>query len=266
MKMKKSVKIFCIMALFMLCIGMGSVRAQAADVTLKDGKWTKGVLKEEKTEQYYKIRIKKAGYIMIACIRDSEDGLPKFYLCNGKKKPLTSQPVDSVDDITYFAVKKGTYYIKVSDKASEYDKEDNELGGEENYKIGYKFTAMKDSKKPVSMKKAQLLKKNKQVSGLVFLEKKPKDIYYKLTLTKKTVVKFKYDIMSTDSMICLRIADKKGNWLNFDSKRKVIKTKKKSAWWDGKGSDYIILPKGTYYFTIWTISDESGYYKLSVNW
>lgn len=263
-KCEKYLKLFCMMALAMLCIVMGSAKTQAADVTLKNGKWAKGVFRAQSQETYYKINIKKTGYIKIDYVREDKSGFADFEFCNAKKaviKETLTAPV-------YFAVKKGIYYVRIAGIADmeEYDWEDTE-NIVENYSIRYTFTAMKNKKNPTNIKKAPLLKKNKQVSGLVFSGKKAKNIIYKLTLTKETKVKFKYEVMSSDVVgLWLRIADQKGNWLCFNSKGKIFKNDDRVEWWEGKGSDFVILPKGTFYFVIQVFPGDSGYYKLKLNW
>lgn len=258
-KCEKYLKLFCMMALAMLCIVMGSVKTQAADVKLKNGKWAKGVFKAQSQETYYKINIKKTGYIKIDYERESKSKFADFEFCNAKKAAIGETLVAPA----YFAVKKGIYYVRI---AEEYDRIDIE-NSVENYSIRYTFTAMKNKKNPTSMKKAPLLKKNKQVSGLVFTGKKIKNIIYKLTLTKETKIKFKYEVMSSDVVgLWLRIADQKGNWLCVNSKGKVFKDDDRVVWWEGKGSDFVILPKGTFYFVIQGLPDDTGYYKLKLNW
>lgn len=162
--------------------------------------------------------------------------------------------------------------MQINDIADIHDLEEydwvNEEGILENFKIRYTLTAMQSKKNPTNAKKAPLLKKNKEISGLIFREKKAKNIVYKLKLAEKTKVKFKYEIMSSDGLVglWLRIADRKRKFMNFDSKGNVKKDKDSVVWWQDKGNDFVILPKGTYYFVIQTSSGRSGYYKLKLSW
>ena len=128
---------------------------------------------------------------------------------------------------------------------------------------------MKEGVKPTKpakgLKKASTLKKNKQVSGLVFFTKDDCRVYYKVKLSKKTKVKFNYEVMSSDRIgLWLRIADSKGNFLGFNEKGKV--DKEEITAWTNKGSDSVSLNKGTYYFVIQTASEDhgTGYYKLKL--
>ena len=74
--------------------------------------------------------------------------------------------------------------MQINDIADIHDLEEydwvNEEGILENFKIRYTLTAMQSKKNPTNAKKAPLLKKNKEISGLIFREKKAKNIVYKL--------------------------------------------------------------------------------------
>ena len=263
--MKKNIKVLVVIAATVLLSVIGCEKAQAADMTLKNGKWINGTLTKDVTANYYKVSVKKTGYLKIEYVRDSEDAFAGFSVCNGKKKKIWDNKLSMEDDnkaTAYFPVKKGTYYICIKDSASSWEDGEDDVVYDENvmehFKIKYTFTAMKEGKKINKLKDAPLLKKKKQVSGLIFPSKKSRDMCYKYTVSAKTKVKFSYEVFG----LWLRIADSKGKYLSFDSKGRIEKRGDSVVWWEGKGSDYVVLPKGTYYFVIqqW----DTGYYKLKV--
>lgn len=274
--MKKGKQIFTLLTMIIMFTLFVGMNVFAADKTLKAGKWTKGTLTTQETAQYYKINVKKTGYIKIEYARDNKDASTLIYICDSKKKTI-SKAYNFENKLTsYVAVKKGTYYVYINDSAynddeeDEYDWEDDEPGENitEGYKIKYTFTSMKEAKttKPgKGLNKAPLLKKNKTVSGLIFQGKGDRRVYYKLVVPKKSKVKFNYEVMGVNGTgPVLRIADKKGKFLAFDDNGKVIKDKDLIIWWQNKGSDYVVLDKGTYYFTIQASKEDTGYYKLTL--
>lgn len=262
--MKKYVAAFAVAAAAFLLSAAGRIDAQAANKTLKNGKWENGTFTERETTNYYKISVKKTGYLKIDYSRENEDAFATFSVCNGKKKKIW-QPGVILDHTAteYFPVKKGTYYIRIKDFSSWEIDEDNEASYNakpvERYKVKYKFTAMKEGGKVKKLQDAPLLKKRKQVSGLIFPDKKSHDMCYRYDVSKKTKVKFSYEVFG----LWLRIADSKGKFLNVDAKGRIKKGGDSVTWWEGKGSDSVTLPKGTYYFVIQKV--DTGYYKLKLN-
>lgn len=275
--MRKKIRVLCMVAFAMLFVVLGSVQTQAADVTLKNGKWAKGTFKGDKrTEKYYKIKVNKTGYIRID-YQKAGSAEEELTICNAKKKKLGEIALFSEvgkNCEAYYALKKGTYYLHLSGFAISWDEEDEEDYDDDydettvkpvNYKIKYTFTAMKDKKLPTSQKKAETLKSGKEVSGLL-LGKKNKNIFYKITVSKKTKVKLNYELMVSGEYFFMFIRDQKLNALYVDSKGNVKKKKDSFSWWEGKGSETLILPKGTYYFTIQPDEKDGGYYKLKLTY
>lgn len=262
--MKKYIAAFAVAAAAFLLSAAGRIDAWAANKTLEKGKWENGTFTERETENYYKISVKKTGYLKIEYSRENEDAIATFSVCNGKKKKIWQPKVTFDHAVTvYFPVKKGTYYICIKDSSSWELDEDNEdsynVKPVERYKVKYKFTAMKEGGKVKKLQDAPLLTKGKQVSGLIFPDKKSHDMCYRYVVLKKTKVKFSYEVFG----LWLRIADSKGKFLNFDSKGRIKKGGDSVSWWEGRDSDFVTLPKGTYYFVIQKV--DTGYYKLKLN-
>ncbi len=266
--MKNSIKILLMVFIVALFTGIGGQKVQAEDVTLKNGKWATGTLLETETEQYYKINVKKAGYIKVDYTRDDTESDATFevYRNSKEEKICTSSGFLGNSRTSYIAVKKGVYYIRINDSAYPWDFNSfDDTVRTENYKIRYTFKAMKEGKKAAKLKKAPSLKKNKTVSGLFYTKKKNQSSFYKITVSKKTKVKFNYEIMATNSISGqLALFNKKGQVLHINDEHEVESAGDYISYWEGKGSDYVILDKGTYYFGFVMLKGESGYYKLKI--
>lgn len=271
----------------------GGIQTYAGDVTLTNKKWTKGTLTENTTEQYYKIKITKTGYIKVEYTRDNKYADANFRFCDKNKKIIYEGGLFLGNKATgYFAVKKGIYYVYINDHAyDDCEETDSEPSDtlKENYKVRYTFTKMKAGNnkfKKVSFKYKKvdgnkvtngfkktpasiLLKKKKEVSGLVFPTANGA-VCYKVVLSKKQKVKFSYELMGPDSddwgvySPWLRITDAKGRYLSFDKKGNPETDDDSIYWWNGKGSDSVKLDKGTYYFMIEASKGNTGYYKLKL--
>lgn len=277
----------------------GGIQTYAGDVTLTNKKWTKGTLTETATEQYYKIKITKTGYIKVEYTRDNKSADASFRFCDKNKKVLYDVRLFEGNKATgYFAVKKGIYYVYIDDSAyyewdewEDWEETDSEPSDtlKENYKVRYTFTKMKAGNnkfKKVSFKykkvdgikltngfkktpSSTLLKKKKEVSGLVFPTANGV-VCYKVVLSKKQKVKFSYELMGPDldglgvDSPWLRITDAKGRYLSFDKKGNPETDVDSMYWWCGKGSDSVNLDKGTYYFMIEASKGNTGYYKLKL--
>lgn len=270
--MKKSMKVLLMVFLVALFTGIGGQKVQASDVTLKDGKWTNGTLLQTGTDQYYKIKIKKSGYIKIEYARDDElaEAAYEVYYKGKNQKVATIGMLSSGSSTSYLAVKKGTYYIHINDTAYPWDLEDIDVDGtdlvkSEAYKIRYSFKYMKEGKKVANYKKAPTLNTSESVSGLFYNKNKIQNSYYKITVSEKKKVIFDYEIMSTDSISgALDIYNENGKLLYVNNKHQVKPAGDYTTFWEGKGSDYVILDKGTYYFCFSMLKGASGYYKFKI--
>lgn len=256
--MKKGYRVLLVFAMALLLTVVCRTGVQAAsDVTLKNGKWVSGTFTSEETDQYYKINVKKTGYIRVQYNCKTGE-YAQFDLCNAQKKEIVKNAgalfKNKAD--SYIGVKKGTYYIHISRV-------------EGNYKIRYTFTAMNKiakTVKPGQVSKAQTLKKNKQVSGVILPENKQRRVYYRFDVPEKKTVKFQYEIGSnqTGLGLWLRIADAKGKFMSFKDNGTVDKSQDLNTAWDDKGNDSVVLEAGTYYFVIQAAPGNSGYFKLKL--
>ena len=278
--------------LTILCTLMMGVTVLAANTTLKNKMWVSGaggsyvdtdkdgVVDDFKSngESFYKIKIQKQGYIMVDMKTSKlpkEDEYYKTYMgyedddgdwecttyisfLNSSKKKLDEHHYSRTNGkkgLTFSAaVKKGTYYIKVS--------------GERNYKVRYRFTAVgKLSKKGTEIKSAPILKKGVTAKNLLFPNQWMH--MYKIKLSKKTKInihvlsKIKGDDIS--GYLAVQLLTKKGKKYRFINEKGKPYSDDNVQWWAIEGKDRITatLPKGTYYIKV-SAMWGSGYY--TVKW
>ncbi len=151
----------------------------ADDQTLKSGKSTLFSLLDSKDENYYKFTTTKSGKVKIYTSKiDGKDcyiDVSVFQKVNGKMKLVV--PSRSEADGSAVGLSKGTYYIKVSGGSSY-----------QLYSIKYTFTAITD-KSGSTKAKASKMTLGKASTGLVLVsDKKSKEDWYKVTLTKTKAV------------------------------------------------------------------------------
>lgn len=129
---------------------------------------------------YYKIVAPKDGYITTTNSFNTSSGFANITLMNSKKKAISEELyVSSTNQYTTcHAVKKGTYYIKVSSRAGIYSME-------------YQFTGVTD-KGGASKATATTVKKGgSAVKGMIAATDKVSNAdWYKVTLSKKQKVSF----------------------------------------------------------------------------
>ena len=269
--MKKGYRVLLVFAMALLLTVVCRTGVQAAsDVTLKNGKWVSGTFTSEETDQYYKINVKKTGYIKVEYSRTSKSGTV-FDFCNSKKAVISAGCGDwkKNQSVSYIGVKKGVYYIYVA----------SAVNGTEDYKIRYTFKAMKavtGFKTPKkAMSKATVLKKNKEVSSVIFpAEKNAEFYYYKLVVPKKQKVKIYTELMAqkSSSTLWLTIEDEKGHVLTSNKQNEMVYKKDSMTYWeyDGteKGSKEVItetLDQGTYYVAVSVLNKgDTGYFKIKL--
>lgn len=178
---------------------------------------------------YYTIKIPSSGCLKFE-IDCGNEKIPEQRLLNSKKKETGYL---SENNITYYGVKKGTYYIKI-------DTSDTIA----IYKMRYTFEKMKALKNTKS-KKAILLKKGKSLKGLDLTEKYD-EYWYKLKLSKDQTVKINVSVKGREGTL---------DFIGRDS-YKTFKSKK------GKINKKLKLKKGTYYITM----DVEGGGSYSIKW
>lgn len=273
----KTMKKFLLMAVMIITVlGIGqTAHIFAADVTLKAGKWANGTTAEKTDDNvYYKIKISKTGYIKVDYRLDKspEDGAGVSLYDSKKKLIASSDTEDEVKNETaYFAVKKGTYYLRSENETDiEYNEEDED--GEDiyqqfSYKIRYTFQSFKESGKKVKkLSKAPVLKKNETVKGLMFPHGKEGDdttyALFKIKIPKKQKVMFQFGIGDNHfwgmNKIRVTLLDAKGRALYNG------KYKKNSYTWYENGKAKETLAAGTYYISVEGLfTDATGYYSIS---
>lgn len=179
---------------------------------------------------YYTIKIPSSGCLKFE-IDCGNEKIPEQRLLNSRKKEIGYL---SSDHITYYGVKKGTYYIKIdaSDTIS-------------IYKIRYTFEKMKAVKNTKSTK-AILLKKGKLLKGLDLTEKYD-EYWYKLKLSKDQTVKINVSVKGREGTL---------DFIMGPDSYKTFKSK------NGKINKKFKLKKGTYYFTM----DIEGGGSYTIKW
>lgn len=153
--------------------------------------------------QYKKITVKQAGKLTIKSNRyDSlsevydtqlvNDKGDYFTLCNAKKKELTSASVGTTSKC--YGVKKGTYYIKLSNTYSDY----------RVYSVSFKKAGT-----PTNTKKKTAKTVTKKLQSYVLTSESSATQWYKFTLKKAKKMKF-YVNNQTDDRLRIEI-QKKGD-------------------------------------------------------
>ncbi len=201
------------------------------DRTLKNNTWVFSHPFSYGSQISNKITVNTSGYIAVEGIDTSDYSSFGVTLCNSKKAKLSEETYinSSKDYTTYFAVKKGTYYIKT--KSSN------------DYKLRYKFTAVKDTGNP-SKSKATSIGKGKTAKGLVLSEDSvSKADWYKVKLTSKRKLSFEIYGKSCD-LICFEIIPASKNVILIGSTVRI---------YDAGGGVYSTqdsMPAGTYYIKV----------------
>lgn len=216
------------------------------DKILKNKEWVGTHPYSYEVQTSHKITVTKPGYIKIEGAFPSGGSSMYVTLCNSKKVEVSNQKYlySSDNYSTYYAVKKGTYYINV--KA--YD----------DFKLRYTFTAVNDSSAE-SQKKATVIGKGKTVKGLILSEDSTKKVdWYKVKLTKSQKLTLTVNAKSCDT-------------LNFEivpASSKVVLFGSSFNMYEDEGGTYgtkEAMPAGTYYIKV-TKKDAktSGYYSIKL--
>lgn len=215
---------------------------------LKNNIWTGSYANTADTTIYHKIVVSQSGYLKLDGFtrQDSaKKSLNKVTLYNSSKKAIsTSFTLNEASNYSnYYGVKKGTYYIGVTNYGL--------------YNLKYTFTASSD-KNNSSKKKASSLKKNKTTKGLMIAgESGSKSDWYKIKIPKKKKVKFSVKAYANGSLNIQLIAKTK-NRVYYNKSHSFSSTATSKSFSK-------TLPKGTYYIKVSKTGKSkttSGYYSL----
>lgn len=273
-KMKKIKKYIAVIPIALLFVLLTGIHVFGAETVLQQKKWVNdATFQSEADNTYYKINITKTGYIKAEYFLDRE---PEFTsnitLYDQNKKKLSKSSAMKKKHTAYWAVKKGTYYLRAGNESEYAGVGGTDADGDYsrfayvpyNYKLRYTFKALKDSgKKATRMSKAPELKKGKTAQGLVFPKKKDGvKAVYKINIPKTGKVTFQFKLNSSyylSPALQIRLYDAKGRMLTDG------KYKKDMIYWYESGKSKVNLKAGTYYLGIYKFnSDGSGSY--SIKW
>lgn len=268
--MKKK-SIFMVVLVLLLSLMMGT-QVSAATSSMQASRTVNGTLKSGSA--YYKIKIAKTGYIGIqysdiAVAANYKGGT--ITLLNSKKKVYcktegAKKTYNTLKSTSYVAVKKGTYYIKVSARSAEYN-------------LSYTFKSAAAKKSPL-LKNAPTLKRGKTTSALLFPRRVSFDQHiYKIKLTKAQKVNITMKTKKSSSLIGpgLQVVSQSAigsltSYISFEQKGDVYTSQKLK-----KGTYYIYVTNGDvskthsydaigdYYISNGTNNDFSAYYTLKWN-
>lgn len=215
---------------------------------LKNNVWTGSYAKTADTTIYHKIVVPQSGFLRIdGFTRQNSDKKPlyKVALYNSSKKAISSTSTlnEASNYSNYYGIKKGTYYIGVTDYGL--------------YNLKYTFTASTD-KNNSSKKKASSLKKSKTAKGLfVAGESGSKADWYKIKIPKKRKVKFSVKAYANGALNVQLIAKTK-NRIYYNKSHSFSSTATSKSFSK-------TLPKGTYYIKVTKTGKSktiSGFYSL----
>lgn len=205
----------------------------------------------------YKIKVDSTGYITVqfAAFDDEYGYSSKFQLLNKDKKAVSKEANLSAkkndkgkyNDIEqYYAVTKGTYYLKVNTNKGLYG-------------IKYKFTSVKDKAGSSKSKATALKLGGSAVKGICAVtDKTSKGDWYKFTLAKSKSIKITINSKS-DGNLKVEIMDSSGKPILYGIRTLYEKEYELELKSSGKWN------KGTYYIKV-TKPDKksSGYYTVKV--
>lgn len=236
---------------FKFCLALQET--SSANRTLKNKQITKAYQSGKGSAIYYKVVVGKTGYITVDTFYDEEDyGNPTIVLCNSKKKAISLQVENHTltDNKSVFAVKKGTYYLKVKDVK----------GG---YQIRSTFSSVSDKSGKSKGKAKQVKVNGKKVTGVVLTtDKKSKYDWYKFTLKKSSYIRIDLSGSTTgDSKVLLEVIPPASN-IQFE-KKAIIEMKGTNT--SAYGQAVTAWPAGTWYIRVKkSAAKGSGVYSFRV--
>lgn len=218
------------------------------DKTLVNKKWIGTSPIDYNEIIYHKIVVDKTGYIKVEGMTEGfANALDNVILCDSKKSVMSESQYlssNSNENTTYFAVKKGTYYISVKNGDA--------------YKLKYTFTAVTD-KGGATQAKATNIKKGSTIKGLIqATDKTTKYDWYKITLTKKQ--KINLDIIArANERLAFKVIPANKNTIIFGDTFYSNRNNEEVVNFTSKDS----FNKGTYYIRVSkTSKNASGYYAI----
>lgn len=210
-------------------------RQTAAGGTLKKGKWVSGYAAYN-VPVYYKVTAPSSGSLKVDTSGSSTNGAAQIELLNSRKKTINYLGL-STEKTSYYGVKKGTYYIKLTNDGE--------------FRLRYTLETVKE-KNNTKKSRAVNLKKGKTEKGVFAIGDKKDERYYKLVLKKNQTITGNISVKSN------------GSYSFFIKQRvgKKDKTVKYTEVMKGNNKVRVKLKKGTYYLVLYTV--ETGGY--SIQW
>lgn len=226
--------------------------------TLTKGQYVKSYQNSENSTIYYKVKAPENGVLYAEASYDKESyGKPKITLYNHAKKAISvaAKNDESTEYISAYAVKKGQYYLKVS----------NVLGA---YQFRYTFTPVKNKSGKKKSTARKLLLGKKSALGMITIDDSTKQYdWYKFVLKKPSKVRITLEGSTTgNAKISLEVVPPEratnGNKVVFSSKPifsisniHAVKSAKSNVW-----------PAGTWYLRVKkNVKKGSGVYRLKVD-
>ena len=252
MEKRKKLYLAVLMALFTMMLGMNAMAATKV-VTMKPNRLYTVKQTNYNDVTYHKIKVSKTGYLAVygysySSYTNRKNSL-QVQLCNSKRKPL-EQYATYISEYstpaykTYYAVKKGTYYIAAK--------------GGQNYKLKYSFVALKD-KSGATQAKATAVGKGKRAVGLLVAGESGKKVdWFKIRLAKSQKITITFSSKSNDN-VRFQIVPADSRVMIWGSNVYIKNTTKKIPTQNA-------FPAGTYYIKVSRMSDDastSGYYSFS---
>lgn len=250
--MKKSVRkiiivINCVI-FFTLMMGMTALSSDKT-VSFTADKWYSSDGKFYDTT-YFKISIPQDGYITVQSNAIS-DSLKKEFsvnaeLCDSKMNSLQryNEILSTRNPKTYYGVKKGIYYIKVTGR---------------EYRLKYSFKSVSD-RSGKTKSKAKNISRSKTVKGLVIANEKNNQIdWYKFVLKKPQKISFTFGAYSNFFLsFKVTTANTKSSKYSVLNNR-TNSTRSIKKWWT--------FPAGVYYIQVSRLAksdswNPSGYYTI----
>lgn len=221
--------------------------------TLSANKWRAFCAESSSKNVYSKISISKPGYISVTIKNTEQNGTAYVTLCNKSKSALSEKlyvsQTRTAGNTQYFAVKKGTYYLRANTNAY----------GININQIKYTFKSVKDSSSNTKSKATTIKKGGAAKTGLIFAEDKTsKYDWYKVSLSKTSNLRMTLS-GNTSKYIYAEIKAASSRVTLYGNSTRISDISNSAS------IAYTNLPKGTYYIRVYkTDKKSSGNYSLKV--